>query len=458
MATKHNQSYDLDQGMSVWEKLSLFFASLNPLHFYEFRDTIFSKPICVFVTIVTLAPLLVLFNWHYNASPAEAPQEYPLIKRCNLYGETVRWTNKEREKEATVLKTLSRGEKVSIIGYRDNDSLFWVQTANQARGFIPYNAICKASDVASIANGLPEIRGKQCIEGTKQWLDKRMQIGTTSLQDVEEYWWGEPIAINHTKNNTKLYLPLSIRDGKQITTGYCFTFTNDRLSSIAYTDSVKAKILFGHIWATDWLVNSDFYTRFRTSDLVRNKFEAEVEDDDSFLPNWVQVIFGLIVLCIAACIVYVYVACVFIFLPMLIHRIGGIKYFPHVVYNLLMCLSVVITAVLVYWLFGGLAWWGVIILAVITIRAIMLWMQWTALNLCPYCNSFYTLEYYDMDRSNTNYIRTTTRYEKSSNSIRVVGSSSKKRHSWSGKMYYRCLECGGELAESFSGDAEGWEQ
>ncbi len=446
--------------MTIWEKISLFFCALNPLHYYEFEDVVLCKPIYVFVTIVTLAPLFVQYNWNYKAAPAEVPKEYVITKHCDLYGETVRWTNKETEKQAIVLKTLSRGEKVSVIGYSDIDSLFWVQTANQSRGFVPFKAICRANEVANIANGLPEIGRSENVEGTKQWLDKRMQIGVTTRQDLADYWWGEPVAINNTKKNVKLYLPLSIRDGKKITTGYCFTFENDILTSVTYKDSVDAKILLGHVWGTDWLVNSDFYVRLHTSDFVKGEFEAEAEedDDDSILPNWVHVIFGLVLLCLALCVVYVYATCVFIFLPMLIHRIGGLKRFPYMLYKLIMCVAIVYTAFLVYWQWGGLPWWGVIILVILMVRALALRNKWISLNLCSECNSFYTLEDYDMDRSNTNYVRTTTRYEKKGDSVRVVGSRSVKRHSWSGKMYYRCQECGAEFAESFSGDAEGWEQ
>ncbi len=215
--------------MTIWEKISLFFCALNPLHYYEFEDVVLCKPIYVFVTIVTLAPLFVQYNWNYKVAPAEAPKEYVITKHYDLYGETVRWTNKETEKQAIVLKTLSRGEKVSVIGYSDIDSLFWV-----------------------------------------------------------------------------------------------------------------------------------------------------------------HVIFGLVLLCLALCVVYVYATCVFIFLPMLIHRIGGLKRFPYMLYKLIMCVAMVYSAFLVYWQWGGLPWWGVIILAVIMVRAIMLWNKWISLNLCYEYNSFYT--------------------------------------------------------------------
>ncbi len=443
MATKHNRAYGYHQAMAPKTEISCFLDAIIPLRRFDFTDIVFTRTILIFIAIMSVLPLPFFFEWHYRSAPAEDPQTYTLQQATPLYAKIADdYTYEKADNKVERITNLAVGSKIQVLGAKEQEHILWVQTPRGERGFIGYKTVMTEEQYKSILDEVPEIFSTKCIPVSGKWLNRRIEIGTTTRQDVADSWWGEPYAIKKTAKGEDLYLPM----GNEC----IFHFENDKLVGVTPEDKLEEFYIPGFsLW-----IDSAIYTRIQTVDMVRDHTEGLAK----FLPEWALNLLAVPVFLVLGLFFYVSTICHLILFPALILKIGEWKRLPRFVFRLLLYIAGLFSAIwlALQWQIGGMiAPFGFIYFC-------FRWRKWEKLNHCPHCHQFYTMEVYDVNYQGKEYIKTTVKNEYLRSGgfggkdtfVREVSRKSEKREAWSSTEFYRCEDCGGEMRIHYSGDTK----
>ncbi len=478
--TVRNADYAHNLHAPLGDRFFNLVMSFTP--YYQFIVDWIVILVCI---IIVAAPALIEYDWKYAYEGEVDTPEVRVIKRATLYGTNPADTDivyKGKKSEADrALLTLQPGNTVTIIGFiyddlEDTKQYLQVQTKQGNIGFIHSTAICEDKDLPELVISVPEVRPSACVKGTQKWLDRYIKVGETTRSEVDNYWWGKPIAVKRVYKGEKVYYPIDIRDGKTEYDELCITFEDSIVSDVSFAYDHKRKVLFGRIWLTDWFDNSNFLARFSAHAVTSEPIDMLAEERVWEPPTWLAIILGLLVLILRYIVfIYLYIVACIRLVGTILMPLGRIPFLAYL-FPLILLTSGIYTGFLLYVLWGGFQWWSTIFCAIIVIVISFRWLRWCRWNHCTNCARFYTKTVADESMSTHFYDRRVEHYEdikadivevgynrygqEVSRSVvgqktvghKHVGHTDEKRNKWEINWDFVCEHCGEHSSDWEVGD------
>ncbi len=341
--------------------------------------------VLAWVLILTI-PLLFKFDWKL-VRDVEVPKiALTVIKHTDMH---------PAAHGGGTICTLKKGQRAFITGYAkdkesssDNNHYLQVRTDKGDIGFVNSTAFnARLTNLAHIIKQVPHIHTNSTTL-TPHWVARHLFVNRSKRSNVEDYWWGVPIALKHNSDGSEtVYYPVG--DLKPL----AITYKNDVVRKIE-------NIGGGYSISTP-LSNSTFFARFHADDIITRPVDVEGADWDSFyLFGLLQFVFFLVF--------YAYYSFIAVrFSAIFAMPLGFIPYLSYLLPLAMIFMNFIFMVFLFAFWQLGTGW--IIYSSIIAIFFACFWFYWCKWNHCPRCGRFYTKECVDEDY-NENYETEVTRH------------------------------------------------